>query len=75
MATWEDLDSLRQQFPRVSAWGQADFQEEEIVNTPVPPSSGPVNALTPGKAQDEALRPKRKTQLSTWLAGNELGRK
>jgi hypothetical protein len=23
MATWEDLDTLRQQFPRASAWGQA----------------------------------------------------
>lgn len=25
-ATWEDIDSLKQQFPRAPAWAQAGFQ-------------------------------------------------
>lgn len=29
-ATWEDLDSLKQQFPRVPAWGQAGSQERGV---------------------------------------------
>jgi hypothetical protein len=27
LATWEDYEALRQEFPRAAAWGQAAFQE------------------------------------------------
>jgi hypothetical protein len=32
MATWEDIDELKQRFPRSPAWGQAAFQGEANVN-------------------------------------------
>jgi hypothetical protein len=33
LATWEDLDALKQQFPRAPAWGQAVTQEGGNVST------------------------------------------
>jgi hypothetical protein len=32
LATWESLEQLRQQFPRVPAWGQAASEEGESVS-------------------------------------------
>jgi hypothetical protein len=40
LATWEDLEALRQCFPFAPAWGQAGFQGGGNV-TPLPPSSSP----------------------------------
>lgn len=75
MATWEDLDSLRQQFPRASAWGQADIQGGRIVNDPAPSSviDNQQGAKEDGRA--ESLRPRRITRPPGWLAGHDLGRK
>jgi hypothetical protein len=42
LATWKDLEALRQRFPQVSAWGQADFQAGGIVNDLEPSSAKPV---------------------------------
>lgn len=36
LATWEDLDSLKQRFPRAPAWGQAVSKEAGIVSNPQP---------------------------------------
>lgn len=33
LATWEDLDSLKQSFPRAPAWGQAEFKAAGIVSS------------------------------------------
>ena len=52
-STWEDLESLRQQFP-YAAWGQAGSQGEGIVNGPSP-------------AQVPEGRPKRSTRKPAWL--------
>ena len=35
LATWEDKESLRQQFPRAPAWGQAVSKEAGIVSIPI----------------------------------------
>ena len=32
LATWEDMEALKQQFPSAPAWGQAGFQGGRIVN-------------------------------------------
>lgn len=58
--TWEDLDSLQQQFPRSPAWGQAGIQAGENV-------SGPGPSATPDRE-----RPKRATQPPRWLADHVL---
>ncbi|KAK3121665.1 hypothetical protein QOZ80_8BG0658470 [Eleusine coracana subsp. coracana] len=51
LATWEDLESLRQRFPRAPAWGQARSLGGGDVSTAatttledVPTSLGPVEA-------------------------------
>lgn len=33
LATWEDLEELKQRFPRAPAWGQAGLQGKGSVNT------------------------------------------
>jgi hypothetical protein len=33
LATWEDLQSLRQRFPRAPAWGQAGSGRGDVVST------------------------------------------
>lgn len=38
-ATWEDLDSLKQRFPRASAWGQAEFQGGGMSTTVLHPAT------------------------------------
>lgn len=64
-ATWEDLEQLRQAFPRAPAWGQAGFEEEGIVNDLTPPAS---DGDTRGPARSEG-RPRRKKKAPAWLAG------
>jgi hypothetical protein len=34
LATWEDYEALRQEFPRATAWGQAVFQGRGNVSIP-----------------------------------------
>jgi hypothetical protein len=59
-ATWEDLDLLRQQFPRSTAWGEAGTQEGEI------PNGANSNSNTGPAAQ-----PRREAKLPARLAGRE----
>jgi hypothetical protein len=70
MATWEDLDSLKQQFPRSAAWGQAAFQDGGIVNDQAPPPSYSNKTEDNEQAQH---RPSRRKHQPAWLTGHELG--
>lgn len=64
-ATWEDLESLRQQFPHGYAWGQADSQGEGIVSDLASPDRRPMDH----EGQEaQPVRPRRKKQAPAWLA-------
>lgn len=64
-ATWEDLESLRQQFPYAPAWGQAGFQGERIVSDPPSPGS---TAKDAGEDKPKSARPKRKKHSpASWV--------
>lgn len=60
MATWEDLESLKQKFPRASAWGQAGNQAGEDVSD----HGHGGTASSPGSEESQELgrepRPKRR---------------
>lgn len=75
MATREDLESLRQQFPRASAWGQADFQERGIVSDLGQNCSDTRASEADDEAARKTPRPKRATRPPSWLAGPRLGPK
>lgn len=62
LATWEDLDSIKQRFPHAPAWGQAVSHPGGIVS-----SSGGKRE----EASDSTDRPKRKPRLPARLAGPE----
>ena len=61
LATWEDLESLKQMFPRAPAWGQASSQQGGIVS-----DNGQATRQDEG---DVNKRPTRKPRLPTRLAG------
>jgi len=62
LATWEDLDSLKQRFPRAPAWGQAVSKGAGIVsNTDDGSSIGPQH-------QEESRRPVRMKRVPARLA-------
>jgi hypothetical protein len=55
-ATWEDLESLKQAFPRAPAWGQADFQDRGIVSdTSTTEASATTTEEKTGKTEDSTL--------------------
>jgi hypothetical protein len=59
LATWENLQELRQHFPSAPAWGQAGSEEEGDAMNPTPTS----------------LRDARKKQeLETWKSGTTAER-
>lgn len=66
-ATWEDIDSLRQQFPTAPAWGQAGFQGEGIVNDPATPSSSGAAQDNVEPSQAEGERPVIRKRAPKWL--------
>jgi hypothetical protein len=70
---WEDLDLLRQRFPRASTWGQGEFQKKGVVNNPVVPINDNTTEAT--KAQDQAHEDCRRREKNTpgWLADIDLG--
>lgn len=75
MSTWEDLESLRQQFPRASAWGQVEFQAGGIVNDLEAHEEEAEHLDAEEGAADSDARPKRSRRAPGWLAGHVLGRK
>lgn len=65
LATWEDLDALKQMFPRAPAWGQAVSNQGGIVSS---------NSKPQEREQSEAAsndRPTRKPRLPARFAGPE----
>jgi len=72
-ATWEDLDSLKQQFPRAPAWGQAGIQDpgnvsDQDLSTMATSPNGELD-LKKGAGG----RPKRIRRAPNRLAGHVLG--
>lgn len=71
-ATWEDLETLKQKFPRVPAWGQAGFQDPGNVSDPAPHGgdSAEDGATTTSEAQDQEprTRPARQRRPPGWLS-------
>jgi len=54
LATWEDYEALRQEYPRATAWGQAVFQGEgNVSNSPTAQSGGD------DEGRPKSLRPKK----------------
>jgi hypothetical protein len=66
--TWEDLVSLKQQFPYEPAWGQAGFQDRGNVSVPAGR-----NTEAPGQdSEDAGPRPTRTRKKPAWLAEYDL---
>ena len=63
-ATWEDLESLRQQFPLAPAWGQAGSHGEGIVSSPAPPVGDQGEELDNAAPQGRPIRTRR---APAWL--------
>jgi hypothetical protein len=63
--TWEDLQDLRQRFPRSPAWGQAAFQEQGIVSVPAI-NQGPTAQSTLEERPKRAARPNPKYYGPAW---------
>ena len=63
LSTWEDLDYLRQQFPRAAVWGHLGAQGRGDVSTDdqhsVPKEQ--VESAVPGSAGGRPVRPKKKS--------------
>jgi hypothetical protein len=67
LATWEDLETMRQQFPGVSAWGQADSQGGGNVSDPDPYVTEDEREDVGGSPGRKA-RPRRERRPPTKLA-------
>lgn len=70
LATWEDLELLRQRFPLAPAWGQAGFQGVGIVNDLVPPTSDAEGSNDDHEDGPSDGRPTRERKKPAWLAGD-----
>jgi len=68
LATWEDYEALRQEFPRAAAWGQAAFQGGGDVST-----SHTTGRHDQEEEVDDGQRPKAKRprRPNARYAGNE----
>uniref|UniRef100_A0ACD5VNY2 Uncharacterized protein n=1 Tax=Avena sativa TaxID=4498 RepID=A0ACD5VNY2_AVESA len=57
LATWEDVDELKQRFPRSPTWGQAGFQGQGNVSTDDTTPEGPLAvAQRERRARQESKR-------------------
>lgn len=66
-ATWEEMYTLKQQFPYAPAWGQAGFQDRGIVNDRVPPASDSPEAQEEEGTSPGSRWPTRQTKPPAWL--------
>lgn len=71
MATWEDLESLKQKFPQASAWGQADCQGREDVNDLPSPANEDKDWMVTTEAKE--ARPRRQTKTPARFKDYQLG--
>jgi hypothetical protein len=69
LATWEDLDAIRQQFPRSAAWGQAASQEGGNVSNA--PSLGHNTATDTGPVLSPRLLGRRVKRSNARYSGPE----
>jgi hypothetical protein len=64
LATWEDYEALRQEFPRATAWGQAAFQGGGDVSSTPAKAAALASEDDPStshpKERPKANRPKKK---------------
>ena len=67
-ATWEDVEALRQRFPRAPAWGQAG--SEELGNVSNQGGNG-TSASDPQAQEAQLGRPKRRTKNPAWMSRDE----
>lgn len=74
MATWEDQEVLKQQFPRAPAWGQAVSSPGGIVSSPTDKTATTADELQGEPARGEQARPKRSTHAPARLRGPEWAR-
>uniref|UniRef100_A0ACD5Z751 Uncharacterized protein n=1 Tax=Avena sativa TaxID=4498 RepID=A0ACD5Z751_AVESA len=65
LATWEDIEELRQRFPRAAAWRQDAFQGKESV------SIADTEAMTQARSEDDAQATKRCRRPSTRYASKD----
>jgi hypothetical protein len=69
LATWENLEQLKQQFPRAPAWGHAGSQGRANVNT----EASTVHVLAiQGVGEDEAGPSKLKPRVARLRKPNTL---
>lgn len=59
LATWEDLEAVKQKFPRAPAWGQAGPKQGGIVSDQADHEQE--------EGSDSNQRPIRKPRLPAWL--------
>lgn len=67
LATWEDLEELRQRFPRAPAWGQAVFQGRGNVNssTGTTADTSPGPSTSKGAAGPEEVQSRRRIRRAS----------
>jgi hypothetical protein len=67
MATWEDLASLRQAFPRAPAWGQAGSQDRGNVSTRAATTTSPEDDVVGGPRRSiRNRRPNKNVTGENW---------
>lgn len=64
LATWEDIDELKQRFPRSPAWGQAGFQGKGNVSTTTVPDQ---DAQEEGKRERRARQESKRYSARDWV--------
>jgi hypothetical protein len=75
LATWEDLEALRQRFPSAPAWGQASAQGEGTVSThkdakasePVPQSRSKEDGVLLQPRLKRKFKPNSKVSGPEWV--------
>jgi hypothetical protein len=58
MATWEDLDSLQERFPRAPAWGQASIQGVGVVSDQPTPDACTSSVADQGEGRGLGPKPR-----------------
>lgn len=72
LATWEDLDELKQRFPRAPAWGQAGFQGAGSVSSATADQAQEGDAVfitKEGRPSKRAHQPSTRYAEKDWVLG------
>jgi hypothetical protein len=71
LATWEDLEALKQRFPRVPAWGQvATYGGGDVIKDALPTGSTPSNEdeVAGRDHPPKVKRPNTRVRGPEWVA-------